>query len=516
MAMTGTVDAANARIDLFIDWTPVAGTQLTGSLFRRVGSLDAPDEYVRALYQGELLGEQWYASDHEAPLDQQVWYAAVSPESVTTLIAGPFTIDSSGYVWMKDPGRPWADLRLDLCNTPTRKIAPDCVINPPAITDTFSRTVVDGWGSTDTGQAWTVAGGGGAPDFDVTAGYGSHTLATTVSARRSQIVQPSADLDMTVDVAVSTLPVGANLIGSLLARSDLGVANFYNARLEFTSVLSGSQVLITLAKRVASVDTLMVTVNTQMSFTAGQFFRLRFQVQDNTLRARAWPADQAEPDQWQVTVTDSNLLAAGYLGTRSFSGAGVTNPNPEVRYDNLTVSAIAAPVDDLAWVGFRDKGRAADTGIFGVLNRERPADVYARRKDITTTASFLSRSLSAIDDVYTLYTAGGPLLFQLPAVYGWPDRVVQPDTLNEAYISEDQRKPWRLWTTPLVAVETPVGEPQGTDVANWCAVEEQYATFADLTATGFTWGQVAAGQAVPDDDGYGFGPYGSGPYGDGG
>jgi hypothetical protein len=80
--------------------------------------------------------------------------------------------------------------------------------------------------------------------------------------------------------------------------------------------------------------------------------------------------------------------------------------------------------------------------------------------------------------------------------YGYKDRYFQPGDLSEAYISEDQRRPLRLWSSPLTAVDQPVGLPQGTDTANWCAVEDQYPTFAALTATGLTWGQVAQGQAV--------------------
>lgn len=307
MPMTGTVDADNARIDLFVDWTANAGTQTSSTVVRRVGSVNAPDEYVRGLFGTTLLGEQAYVSDHEAPLDVQVWYIAVATGTSDILVAGPFTIPSNGYVWMKDPGRPWADLRLDLC------------VNP------------------DNGRG-----------------------------------------------------------------------------------------------------------------------------------------DCAEP------------------------------------------------ADTLAWVGFGDRNRAADVGLFDVLDAERPADVYARRKDITSSWSFLSRTRETIYAVYELYTAGGPLLLQVPAVYhadapyGQRDRYYQPGVLREAYISRDQRRPTRLWSAPVTAVEAPVGQPQGTDTANWCALADTYGTYADLAATGYTWGQVAQGDAVNITDGYGFGPYGSGPYGDGG
>jgi hypothetical protein len=104
----------------------------------------------------------------------------------------------------------------------------------------------------------------------------------------------------------------------------------------------------------------------------------------------------------------------------------------------------------------------------------------------------------------------------MAAPYGQSDRYYQPGDLSEDYLSIDQRKPYRLWQAPLTAVNAPVGPPQGTDTANWCVIEEQYATFADLTATGLTWGQIAAGEAAvpPDLALYGGGLYGDGPYGD--
>lgn len=309
MPLTGAVDNANARIDLFVDYAAETGTHTTATLLRHEGSATADGIAVRGLDGGLLLGEQAYVSDHEAPLDVAVHYSVTSDTGLT-LTAGPFTIVSSGFVWLKDPGRPWADLRLDLCLTPSRSETPE----------------------------------------------------------------------------------------------------------------------------------------------------------------------------------------------------------------SCTVLA-----DPIAWIGFGDRTRAVDAGLFPVLNRERPSDVYARRKDIVTTIMFLSRALPAIASVYDLFTVGGPLLVQVPDVYGMDnvygqsDRYYQPGDLSEELLSTDQRKSLRMWTAPATAVDSPAGPPQGTDTANWCAIEETYETMGDLAASGYTWGDVADGSASvvpPSFDGYGGGAYGSGPYGD--
>lgn len=496
MPLTGTVDVANARIDLFIDWVATPGTQLTGTLLRRVGGPEADNEYVRGHFGSTLLGQQAYVSDHEAPLDEQIWYVAVNNQTSDVMTAGPFTIPSNGYVWMKDPGRAWADLRLDLCNTPST--ADPCPA-PPLVSDTFTRTLASTWGTTDTGQTWTQTGGA-ASDYSVSGGQGRHLTPADSVTRRTVVPQPQADADVLLDVGISQVATGDSVFAGVVMRS-ADASNMYLTRLEFTTA---GTVAVTLRKIVAGVQTQLAVWATTLTYTAGAMFSVRMQTEGTSLRTRVWPAGTAEPTEWAVVAVDTSFAAAGNTGTRSITVAS-TNVGLLTLYDNLAVTplpSVSVLTDDLAWVGYRDKVRAMDAGLFPVLDRERPADVYARRKDIVTSCLFLSRSLAAIDRVYELYTAGGPLLFQTPDVYGMSnqyglkDRYFQPGDLTESYISQDQRKPVRLWSAPLTAVDLPVGLPQGTDDANWCAIRDKYPTYADLTATGLTWGAIAAGGAV--------------------
>lgn len=498
MPLTGTVDAANARIDLFVDWVATAGTQTSGTLFRRVGSPTAANQYVRGLYGSSLLGQQAYVSDHEAVLDEQVWYVAVNNQTADTMTAGPFTIPSNGYVWMKDPGRPWADLRLDLCLTPS--VSAPCAV-PPLITDTFTRTTASTWTSTETPGtvlAWTQTGGAAA-DYSVSGGQGRHAIPAGGVSRRTTVAQPQADVDVRADAGVTQLSLTDSQFACVTART-VDSNNMYMTRLEFTTT---GVVRVTLRKTVAGVQTQLALWATLLPYTPGAMFSVRMQTEGNSLRARVWPAGTAEPNDWAIVAVDTSFAAAATVGFRSISLA--SNVGSVALYDNFSVGPLPAPSpigDTLAWVGYRDKVRAMDAGLFPVLDRERPVDVYARRKDIVTSCLFLTRSLPAINAVYDLYTAGGSLLFQTPEVYGMDrpygqeDRYFQPGDLNEAYISQDQRKPVRLWSVPLTAVDLPVGLPQGTDDANWCAIEDKYPTYADLTATGLTWGQIAAGDAV--------------------
>jgi hypothetical protein len=173
---------------------------------------------------------------------------------------------------------------------------------------------------------------------------------------------------------------------------------------------------------------------------------------------------------------------------------------------------------ELVWVGFGNEVRRSDANLFDIYQSETPADLWGRRKRLDGSLQILAKTLAASDALHALFTAGGPIQVQMPAVYGFPDAYIQPGDVTRAYLNgqRDQRMPFRLWSAPFTVVDRPVGPKQGTDTANWCALQDEFATYADLAASGLTWAQVASGAAVSPDDGYGLGPYGSGPYGDGG
>lgn len=204
------------------------------------------------------------------------------------------------------------------------------------------------------------------------------------------------------------------------------------------------------------------------------------------------------------------VIAPGTVGPLTLAGTGTVILSDPLRpWADLEFGFCAAPQSltsiacnpaspDLVWTRFGDRDRLADAGLFAILDAERPADVYARRKDHNGAGQFLTRSLAAIRQVYELFTVGGPLFLRAPAAYGDADFYLQPGDLSEAFIGEtvDQRFPVRLWSFPYAVVDGPLGPQQGTDCANWCAVESTFPTFAALTATGDTFGEIAAGTTV--------------------
>lgn len=162
------------------------------------------------------------------------------------------------------------------------------------------------------------------------------------------------------------------------------------------------------------------------------------------------------------------------------------------------VPGCAQPTPELVWVGLGDEVWEADVGLFAVLNSETPADVWGLRKFAAGSMTFFTRSLDAIERVYDLFTAGGPLLLQLPPEYGVGDRFIQPGNLTQSRISRDQRRPERRWEAPFTVVDRPLGPAQGTACANWCALPDAYPTYGDLPA-GLTFADLAAGDVLCPD-----------------
>lgn len=200
--------------------------------------------------------------------------------------------------------------------------------------DVFGRSVSNGWGTSDTGQAWST-GGGTAADYAVGSGVGSHTLATVNASRRTFVDTDIVNFDYYVDVAVSATATGGSLFGGPTGRY-MDSSNLYQARLEFTT---GSALILSIRKLVNSNETQLGTYTLVDTYTPGGFVRIRFQASGATFRAKAWLAtDPVEEPNWHVTVTDTSITTAAFMGTRSISSSANTNVNPAVRYDNLRVA----------------------------------------------------------------------------------------------------------------------------------------------------------------------------------
>lgn len=214
----------------------------------------------------------------------------------------------------------------------------------PGLHDLFGRTVVDGWGVSESGQTWLTSGA--ATAFQVAAGTGRH-IHTAANTSRWSLTGWASDVDVAATVATDSLAGGGGQFLALAARSTDDGATCYLARLEMSPT---QQVILTLRKRSAGVETLLVQHTTGLTHAAGAGYRLRLQVVGGRLRARAWLAAAAEPTVWQLDHTDpSPITGSGRIGVRSILSSAYSGTLP------VTVS-----VQDIVTYGTAVVERSAD------------------------------------------------------------------------------------------------------------------------------------------------------------
>jgi hypothetical protein len=240
-----------------------------------------------------------------------------------------------------------------------------CRIGLTTLTDSFTRTVASGWGSTPApvSLAWTAVGSGGTvnpTDTSVSGGFGLHSVPAT-NAYRLNVVTGETYLD--VDVRVDCLVLsGTNVTGGNIEPANVIVrytssSAYYMARV---SIDTSQQVSIGILYVDGSVLVASVAV-AGLTHTGGNTLRVRCQAEGQSIRAKVWDAAKPEPYDWQVAGNYISLGkpvadAAGGFGVRSGVATGNTNAAPVVfSYDNLVVSSPRFAGEVGGWVQGADQ-----------------------------------------------------------------------------------------------------------------------------------------------------------------
>lgn len=206
------------------------------------------------------------------------------------------------------------------------------------ITDTCSTVVVDGWGTADTGETWSVTST--ATQF---AKNGTKALVNTSSLDTFNLGVLDCNLlnpDYIVEFAHSVVPTGAGAVFSFRLRQQ-DANNFYRARVEITTA---GAVNMRLEKNVAGVMTILTGVFTLGTvYTANLTLKIRMSLNGSTLRAKLWVASNPQPGAWNLSVSDSDIAVAGDIAYGIFLFGGTTNPLPvQTSFDNLTAGEATA------------------------------------------------------------------------------------------------------------------------------------------------------------------------------
>jgi hypothetical protein len=195
------------------------------------------------------------------------------------------------------------------------------------VSDGFTRTISDGWGSAASGGAYSLLGN--AADYDVNGSAGTIFLAP--SATRAATLASVAMLSSTATVRlkVDRLAGGLGTYAYVLARQTSDLKNAYKVKLR----LLPDGTLRLQASRVSGGSEALFGSETSpgFSYSANAYVWLKVAVNGvapTTIQAKAWPDGRAEPSAWSVVATDSTaaLQVAGNVGLRAYNSNTATNP----------------------------------------------------------------------------------------------------------------------------------------------------------------------------------------------
>lgn len=209
-------------------------------------------------------------------------------------------------------------------------------VSGQSVSDEFTRTVTDGWGTSDSGHDYLITGGAAATRFAVNGSQGQHIMGTrslfyTTSLPTVQLT----DVDFSATVTVPVMPTGDGVYTYALVRTNADATNYYFARIwcKTTGVAE-----LSLRKRTPT-ESLLATYGTTLTHTAGQGYRVRISAVGSTIRAKFWRTQDSEPRDWQLVVTDAELAGPGGVGVRSYISSTNTNTLPvTTAFDALQVN----------------------------------------------------------------------------------------------------------------------------------------------------------------------------------
>lgn len=204
--------------------------------------------------------------------------------------------------------------------------------------DAFDRTVSSGWGSADTGGAWTTTTA--ASNFAVVGGVGTMRMAAGSGPSAYLQSVSSANVDLVTTLAYDKSLTGGGTYTSVVVRR-IGTSD-YRVKVRAT----GTGTALDLVRTISGTETVLATQNlTGLVLTAGEEFNLRLQAEGSaptTLRAKLWEAGTSEPAGWTVTGSDSTaaLQNPGAVGIYSYLSSSATNAPIELRVLDLQVNQL--------------------------------------------------------------------------------------------------------------------------------------------------------------------------------
>ncbi len=165
--------------------------------------------------------------------------------------------------------------------------------------DAFGRTSASGFGTADSGGAWTVAGA--ASNYTVSSGAGRIRIAGAGSGPNAYLnAVSSADTDLTADISLDKIGNSGSTQVAVVGRGN--ASNAYRGKV---AVSPTGAVTAYLTKVVAGAETTIVQAAvTGLTYAAGDVLHLRMQAVGSgttALKFKVWKGSDTEPATWRLS-----------------------------------------------------------------------------------------------------------------------------------------------------------------------------------------------------------------------
>lgn len=191
--------------------------------------------------------------------------------------------------------------------------------------DTFVRANQSGWGTASDGETWTLYGTG-------TASIASNEgvlISTGIDSNMQLGTQTAADADVRCRIAIGnsgdTCAIQARFTG--VAGSGTNTTTykllFYTGAIHINKSISG---------------TITNLANSTFTMTPGTFYQFRLTLSGSTIQGKVWQDGTTEPTSYQMTVSDTSIVAAGGIAVLAKTVTGSSG----VQFDHLSFTSAAA------------------------------------------------------------------------------------------------------------------------------------------------------------------------------
>lgn len=250
----------------------------------------------------------------------------------------------------RNPNSPWYGLIGR--NTPIRVRVGDPPEAPAdTLTDTFTRSEASGWGTSDTGDVWTVISSStGTISVDGSVGVHEHTSLGTPESLALSTPLELADFEVTFRFRADTAPVGEGNEGHVVRVMWRGSGDFedgYECFIQIGSSTGRPDERLNLSSefqgRVPDGNDIAAGdfVNADgVVLQPDDWVNTRLRVAGPNFYIRFWTDDQDEPEFWHNQGWDDTYTEAGLLGFTTSIDASDTPTPVTFEFDDISVKEL--------------------------------------------------------------------------------------------------------------------------------------------------------------------------------